>query len=201
MRNEHRPLAAMAEDELVDRARQHDQEAFAELMHRNLPASYRLALSVLKNRQDAEDEVQSAFLKAWKALAAFQGQARFSTWFRSIVFNQSLMRLRSLRRANLRSLDDTDGEGATFEVRDTRADAETLLGDGEMRARLRAEVERLPKLMRDVLVLRDLEHLSTEDAAARLGLTESAVKSRLTRARAMLRERMQRHVQRYSMVF
>lgn len=201
MRNPYRPLAATPEDDLVDRARQRDQEAFAELMHRNLPASYRLALSVLRNRQEAEDEVQSAFLKAWKALAAFQGQARFSTWFRSIVFNQSLMRLRSLRRANSRSLDDMDGEGTAFEVRDARPDAETLLGDSELRARLRAEIDRLPKLMRDVLILRDLEHLSTEDTAARLGLTESAVKSRLTRARAMLRERMERHAGRFSMVF
>jgi len=101
-----RPWAELEESELVTRAQQRDEAAFAELMRRNTSPSLRVAISVLKDRQEAEDQLQTSFLKAWTGLTNFQQESKFSTWFRRIVLNQSLMRLRSVRRAKLQSLDD-----------------------------------------------------------------------------------------------
>jgi len=188
-----RPLAEVSEAELVQLAQQRDQDAFAELMHRNTSASFRLALSVLKDRQEAEDEVQTSFLKAWIHLPQFQSESRFSTWFRTIVLNQSFMRLRKVRRARLQSLDEQNEDGRTFEVPASDPGPESEFSQSEISKHLRAEVQKLPPLLRDVLELRDLKQFSTEYVAAKLGISEPAVKSRLARARDMLRQRMERH--------
>lgn len=196
------PLADAAETELVQRAQAGDQLAFAELMRRNASTSFRLALSVLKDRQEAEDEVQNSFFKAWRRLGSFQFESRFSTWFRTIVLNQSLMRLRVVKRVAMRSIDEPGGSETTDRPREYATDeatAEQSLGDSELMKHLRAETQKLPPLLRDVLVMRDLEEQSIEDIAAKLGITESAVKSRLARARPMLRERMERHMKRSSL--
>jgi RNA polymerase sigma-70 factor (ECF subfamily) len=187
------PLTAWTELELVERARDRDAEAFAELMRRNSSPSMRLALSVLKDRQDAEDEVQNAFLKAWRALATFQFESKFSTWFRTIVLNQSLMRLRSARRARFAYLDDEAEEAGPIELTDHGRTPEESLASKELAAHLEREIERLPARLRQVLLLRDFDQLSTEEVAARLSISEPAAKSRLARARTMLRQRMQRH--------
>ena len=200
MTKDHRPLLEAAEDELVELARGKNEDAFAELMHRNTSVSFRLALSVLKNRQEAEDEVQTSFFKAWKSLETFQGGSRFSTWLRSIVFNQSLMRLRSLRRATMESLDERQDGERPRELPAREPGPEAILGQSELHSRLNSEIRALPTILREVIVLRDIENLSSELAAARLGLTESALKSRLLRARAMLRDRMERHATRHSLV-
>jgi len=192
------PLAEVEEGELVKRAQQRDQQAFAELMRRNTSTSLRLAISVLKDRQEAEDQVQTSFLKAWMGLGGFQSEARFSTWFRRIVLNQSLMRLRVVRRTKLHSLDETteaDGSSRSrFDPASPDASPEASLGKDQIHARLRHEVRKLPPLLRDVLELRDLMELSTEDVAEQLGISVPATKSRLARARALLRDRMERHI-------
>jgi RNA polymerase sigma-70 factor, ECF subfamily len=187
-------LTEASEADLVQLAQERDEAAFAELMRRNSTASFRLALSILKDRQEAEDEVQTSFMKAWINLPLFKSESRFSTWFRSIVANQSFMSLRKSRRVHLRSLDESDDEGRTMEVPCAAPGPETDLGERELNGHLRAEVEKLPRILREVLILRDLHQLSTEVAAARLGISESALKSRLTRARSTLRQRMERHV-------
>ena len=194
-----RDLSQEPEADLVRRAQANDEAAFAELMRRNLPASMRLALSVLKDRQEAEDQVQNSFLNAWRRLEGFQFESRFSTWFRTIVLNQSLMRLRVRRRATLESLEASPDADRPREFPSREETPEANLANREMSERLRTEVKRLPPILRDVLVLRDLEQLSTEDAAWRLGISESAVKSRLTRARQLLRERMERYAGRTSL--
>jgi len=191
---EYRPLQEASEAELVRLAQERNQDAFAELMQRNASMSFRLALSILKNRQEAEDEVQTSFLKAWVSLPLFKAESKFSTWFRTIVHNQSLMSLRKSRRATLTSLDEPDEDGRTREVAGAEPGPEVTLGQNQLSGHLKTEVQRLPPLLRDVLVLRDLEQVSTEEAAARLGISEAAVKSRLMRARSTLRERMERHV-------
>ena len=196
--SESRPLAEVPEPELVQMAQNRDESAFAELMRRNASTSFRLALSVLKDRQEAEDQVQNSFFNAWKSLGRFQSQSRFSTWFRTIVMNQCLMRLRTVKRANLQSLDDGGDQDRPREYSSPDLSPEQELSRDQILARLRIETQRLPPLMRDVLVLRDLEELSIEDVASRLKLSEAAVKSRLMRARAMLRERMEPHVSRSS---
>jgi len=181
-----RPLAQMEEAELVARAQQRDEVAFAELMRRNTSPSLRLAISVLKDRHEAEDQVQTSFLKAWTGLTNFQSESKFSTWFRRIVLNQSLMRLRSVRRAKLQSLDDAGDADRPMEPASNLPSQEDDLRRNQMHARLRNEVRKLPPLLRDVLELRDLQELPTETVAEMLGITEAAAKSRLSRARAML---------------
>jgi RNA polymerase sigma-70 factor, ECF subfamily len=190
------PITDADETELVQRALQGgDQDAFAELMRRNATTSFRLALSVLKNRQEAEDEVQNSFFKAWQRLSTFQFESRFSTWLRSIVLNQSLMRFRAARRAPLCPLEsssDHSFDSSPEHAIDEPSPEQTVVRD-ELLTLLRAETQKLPPLLREVLILRDLEEKSVEDIAAQLGITEAAVKSRLARARPMLRERMERH--------
>lgn len=198
--SESRPLAEVLELELVQMAQNRDESAFEELMRRNASTSFRLALSVLKDRQEAEDQVQNSFFNAWKSLGRFQSQSRFSTWFRTIVMNQCLMRLRTVKRANLQSLDDGGDQDRLREYSTHDPSPEQALGRDQLTARLRIETQRLPPLLREVLVLRDLEELSIEEVASRLELTEAAVKSRLMRARAMLRERMEPHVGRSSAI-
>jgi len=195
---DYRPYSEASETELIELAQKRNEDAFAELMHRNASASFRLALSVLKDRQEAEDEVQTSLMKAWINLPTFQSASRFSTWFRTIVLNQSLMRLRKVRRAGLTSLDESDDDGRTMQVPSKEPGPETMLSQDEMSEHLNNEVQKLPALLREVIMLRDLQQLSTEEVAARLGVSEPAIKSRLSRARAELRERMERHMPRSS---
>jgi RNA polymerase sigma-70 factor (ECF subfamily) len=193
MSTDYRPLAETSEAELVQLAQDRNQDAFAELMRRNASASFRLALSILKDRQDAEDEVQSSFFKAWKNLSSFHSESRFSTWFRTIVMNQSFMRLRTARRARVTSLDDRDEDGLALQIPAADPTPETTLSRNELSRQLNTEVQKLPRILRDVLILRDLKQLSTEESAVQLGISVPAIKTRLSRAREMLRQRMARY--------
>ena len=190
---EFRPLKEATEAELVRLAQERNQDAFAELMQRNASTSFRLAFSILKNRQEAEDEVQTSFLKAWVSLPLFKAESKFSTWFRTIVHNQSLMSLRKSRRATLTSLDEPDEDGRSREVAGPQPGPEVEFSQNQLSGHLKTEVQRLPPLLREVLVLRDLQQVSAEAAAAHLGISEPALKSRLNRARSTLRDRMERH--------
>jgi len=188
-------MAGYAEDELVLRAQARDEAAFSELMRRTEASSLRLALSILRDREDAEDEVQSAYLKAWRHLAQFQRESKFSTWMSRIVVNHCLMRLRRLRLANFVYLDDVRPEERKrpAEVADRGATPEACLGGLELSALLKKEIRSLPPLLQHVLVLRDVDELSTGEVASRLGITAAAAKSRLLRARLELRNRLEKH--------
>ncbi len=185
----------LSDDELVLRAQQNDSEAFGELMRRTSPASLRLAMSILRDRDQAEDEVQNSYLNAWRHVSRFQRESKFSTWMSRIVANQCLMRLRKLRSARFVYLDDAgrDDDIRPMEVVDGRATPEAGFGGDEIASLLHREISRLPPLLKGVLVLRDMEELSTEEIAGKLGITASAVKSRLLRARAELRNRMEKY--------
>jgi RNA polymerase sigma-70 factor (ECF subfamily) len=184
-----------SDDELLTLAQARDETAFAELMGRNSPASFKLALSILKDRQDAEDEVQNSYWNAWRCVGQFQRDSKFSTWISRIVINQCLMRLRKARKASFLYLDTgaAGGEIPVIELADRQANPERQLGDSEMSAILHREIRRLPPLLRNVLVLRDLDELPMDDVAGRLGISIVAAKSRLLRARSELRQRISRH--------
>lgn len=146
------------------------------------------AIRVLKNREEAEDAVQSALLSAWRALPTFDGRARLSTWLTRIVINAALMKLRSRRREDgfaesLLSAARTD-ETLTAETTDG-AIAGELPVDGRIVRRL---VARLPQKYRQVVELRYFEQRSTRAAAGALGIEEATVKVRLHRAIGMLRK-------------
>jgi RNA polymerase sigma-70 factor (ECF subfamily) len=187
-------LAGLSDDELVVLAQENDDAAFGELMRRTLPTSTRLAVSILRDRDQAEDELQNSYLKAWRHVDQFQRESRFSTWISRIVMNQCLMRLRTLRRASFVYLDDVaaDGKIPCPEVTDPCWTPEDRCGAHELSVVLQREIRRLPRILREVLVLRDVKELSTDEAASCLRITGAAVKTRLLRARLELRKRLEK---------
>jgi RNA polymerase sigma-70 factor (ECF subfamily) len=182
----------LSEEELLTLAQERDENAFAELMKRNLSASFKLALSILKDRQEAEDEVQNSYWNAWRYLGQFQRGSKFSTWISRIVINHCLMRLRKARRASFLYLDEgaAEGEVRQIELPSGEPTPEVECGNAETSGILQREIRRLPPLLRNVLVLRDLEELPMDDIAGQLGISIVAAKSRLLRARMELRRRM-----------
>ena len=184
-----------ADAELIDSARRGDSEAFTELVNRHYQPSLKLARSILRDFEDAEDEVQNAFTKVYLHLSRFEGNSRFSTWLSRIVVKQCLMRLRNARPARFAYLDDPGAEegNVKMELADTSATPEESLGRGEVEALLRREVNCIPPLLREPLLLRESLRLSLTEVADRLGITEAAAKSRLLRARRELRARLTRH--------
>jgi RNA polymerase sigma-70 factor (ECF subfamily) len=184
----------LSDDQLLTLAQDGEEDAFAELMSRNSSSSFKLALSILKDRQDAEDEVQNSYWNAWRYIGRFQRDSKFSTWISRIVINQCLMRLRKARKASFLYLDEGAAEGnvGVMELPDRGPTPEAELGGKEMSAILHREIRRMPPIFRSVLVLRDLEELSMDDVAVRLGISLVAAKSRLMRARAELRQRLEK---------
>ncbi len=184
----------MADDALVSLCQEGDTSAFDELMRRHQMSAMKVAVSIVRDRQDAEDEVQNAFWKAYEHINQFQRDAKFSTWLTRIVVNQCLMRLRQVRRARFAYIDDAEGEDvAAADLRDIRPTPENLLGVSEVASVLDLEIKRTPPLLRNVFLLRDVENRPMPEVAARLGISVAAAKSRLLRARAELRSRMRRH--------
>jgi RNA polymerase sigma-70 factor, ECF subfamily len=195
MQNMSEWVAPMTDDDLVLEAQAGDTEAFAELMKRHSPASLKLAVSILRDPVDAEDEVQNAYWKAWRHIGQFEREARFSTWITRIVMNQCLMRLRQKRRAQFLSIDDAapGGERSVPELADCKPSPEEDLSRSQLAGVLHREIRRIPPLLRHALVLREVNELPMAEVAGRLGISVAAAKSRLLRARAELRSRMERH--------
>ena len=176
--------------ETVDAVRSGNVDAFEQLIERHSRRVYRTLVGILGDPEDARDAMQDSFLKAFQHLDNFQGRSKFSTWLVSIATNTGLQRLRE--RKPLESLDEgaSDPE-ETFRPRQIRAwteDPEQLYSQAERRQLIESSVMKLPAKYRVAVVLRDLELLSTEDAAAALGLEIPTLKSRLLRGRLMLRE-------------
>ena len=180
--------------ELVGAAQKGSLEALTELATRNYRRSLGVALSILRQREDAEEEVQNAFLKAFKHIGQFHCDSQFSTWLTRIVVNNCLMKLRKrTREGHIRPPATEAGESERFEMRDPRGTAEDTLGREQVRSLLGREIRRLPPMLRDVLVLRHVEGLSMEEVAGRLGISVVAAKSRLLRARREARHRLARY--------
>lgn len=187
-------LRNLPEHELVARAQRNDTLAFAALIEKNYSACHKLALTILRDIDDAEDEVQNAFWKAFEHIGQFQQGSKFSTWLTRILVNQCLMRLRHNRRAQMVYLDATAAEGAVpIEIVSHHATPEQIFGNAEVAGVLRNEVGKIPPLLRHVFVLRDVHELPIDDVAGRLGITVAAAKSRLLRARVELKSRLRKH--------
>jgi RNA polymerase sigma-70 factor (ECF subfamily) len=195
MQKEVTNLTALPDDELVCLAQSGHDPAFAELIRRHQSSCFKLAMSILRDRSDAEDEVQNALWKAFEHLGQFQRDARFSTWLTRIVVNQCLMRLRQTRRAKFLYIDDTmiGEEVGTLELPATDMTPEQELGKQEVATVLQKEINRIPPLLRNVFLLREVQQLPMPDVAERLGISVAAAKSRLLRARLELRERLSKH--------
>ena len=181
---------------LVQAAKKGDVDAFGELVKRYDRNVFRIALHITQNREDAEDVVQDAFLKAYGNLEQFQGQSKFYTWLVRIAVNEALMKLRRRRPERMVSLDQevqTEEDSMPREVADWSPNPEQLYNQAELRDILGKTIQGLPPSFRTVFVLRDVEGLSTEETAQALDLSIPAVKSRLLRARLQLRERLNRY--------
>ncbi len=177
---------------LVAAARGGDATAFGELAQRYSRRVFRLAQRVTQNREDAEDAMQEAFIKAYEKLDTFQGQSKFYTWLVRITFNEALMKLRK-RRPGESSLDEPvehEGEVTPREFADWGPSPEQKYAQTELQEILSRAVGTLDPAYRVVFLLRDEEQFSIEETAELLKLSVPAVKSRLLRARLMLREKL-----------
>jgi RNA polymerase sigma-70 factor (ECF subfamily) len=182
--------------DLVQASKNGDVAAFEQLVKRYDRKLFRIAQSVTHNQEDSQDAVQETFLKAYQHLAEFRGDSQFSTWLIRITLNQSLMKLRKQRATREVSLDEdfgTDEDMLPREVIDWAPNAEELYSASELRNILVQTIEELRPILRAVFVLQDLEGLSTDQTAEVLNLSQSAVKSRLWRARLQLRERLNKY--------
>ena len=185
-------LASIADNELVERSKRRDNQAFTELIRRNERSALRTASSILPDAESVEDEVQNACLKAWQHVGQFQGHSKFSTWMLRIVTNQCLMRLRAVGRARMVSLDKKRGDSGScvLELPDARMTAEEQLRQRELVSGLREHIRALPPLLRRALLLHDVDQVPIGDVATLLGISRAAAKSRLCRARTELKKRM-----------
>lgn len=181
--------------DLVTMAKEDNKQAFDELVRRHHQACVRLAVCILRDRGEAEDEAQNAYWKAFQHLDQFQGGADFSIWLSRIVVNQCRMHIRASRRARFLHLDaGVPGfPGIRVELPSRRLDPEAEFGGRQVREMLEQEIRSIPPLLRNVVLLRDIQELPITEVAHRLGITVSAAKSRLLRARLELRHRVLRH--------
>ena len=180
-----------AERDLVRRLKAGDEDAYATLVRTMGARMLGVARRFLQDEELARDAVQDAFLSAFRSIQSFDGQAQLSTWLHRIVVNASLMKLRTRRRKPEQSIEpllpafDEVGHHASPVVPWTES-AEHALVRAETRARVRRAIDELPETYRTVLLLRDIEELSTREAAEALGIGENALKLRLHRARQAL---------------
>jgi RNA polymerase sigma-70 factor (ECF subfamily) len=166
---------------------------FHELIRPHERSVYLMALSLLQNEADAEDAAQEAFLKAFRNLANYRGEAKFGTWLISITLNEARSRLRSRKNIKIESLDtapDDQGKVSPALLRDWREIPSEALERKEVRLLLQQAVSDLPVIYREVFLLRDVEELSVSESAETLGISIASVKVRLHRARMMLQKKL-----------
>src|SRR5436189_517667 len=181
---------------LVHASKNGDVAAFEELVKRYDGKLFRIAQHLTHNREDAEDIVQEAFLKAFQHLGQFRENSKFSTWLIRITLNQSLMKLRRQRVTREVSFDNDFQSGEyslPIDVADWAPNPEELYRAAELREILRITLQELGVGLEVVFVLRDIEGLSIEQTAEALGLSLAAVKARSFRARLQLRERLSKY--------
>jgi RNA polymerase sigma-70 factor, ECF subfamily len=189
-------MAELSEESLVALAKSGVDAAFEELMGRSWDRCIRIALRYLRNEEDAADEVQAGFWRAYIHLASFSEEAKFSTWVARIVINGCIMRLRSARRLKVLSFDEVPGatEGSCMHDRSRLCDPEQQLGTSQVTEKVRHELQSLPRLLRIPLELRHIEGLSLQEIGDQLGIKVGAVKTRIGRGKQFLRDRMNPHL-------
>jgi len=182
----------IAEEVLIQRVQNGEIEVFYELVRPYERGVFLAALSLVKNEADAEEVAQEAMLKAFKGLARFRGEAKFSTWLIQIAINEAKMKLRRDRRHLYESLEERprgdDGDYMPKDYADWREIPSEALEQKELRVALTKALKSLPEKYRSVLVLRDVQQLSIAETSQALGISEANVKTRLSRARLQMRD-------------
>src|ERR1700686_1803245 len=185
------PVQQSSEVELIRRVRDGEGDFFYELIRPYERRVYSAAFAILRNGADAEDAAQEAMLKAFKHIRQFREEARFSTWLIQIAANEARMRRRKDHAELMEPIADRQDESGNYTPRDFadwREIPSETLERKEVREKLAQALASLGDIYRDVFVLRDMQHLSIEETAAALGISTASVKTRLLRARLMLRD-------------
>src|SRR5215510_9007550 len=180
-------INALTDNEIVDRVRQGDTALFEILMRRHNQRVYRAARAIVKDEAEAEDVMQQAYTNAFVHLTQFESRARFSTWLTRITIYEALARRRKQRPEEPLSMGEDEGHDGAAPVSSSEASPERQAYAGELGRLIEDAVDALPESYRAVFMLREVEGLSTLETAEGLGLGEEAVKTRLHRARAMIR--------------
>ena len=179
---------------LIARILDGEKDLFHELIRPYERMVYLTLFSILKNEADAEDGAQEAVINAYRHLASFRGEAKFSTWLTTIAINEGRKRLRKAKTAAEESIEEEaeghEGDYTPAPLTDWREIPLEALERKEIREALRGAVAELPDIYRQVFTLRDLEELNVEETAQALGINANVVKVRLHRARILLQKRL-----------
>ena len=182
------------EANLVKRVCDGDREAFYELVRPYERLIYATAISVVKNAADAEEAAQEAVLKAFSNLPGFRGESKFSTWLVQITYNEAKMKVRKAHSHLYESIDDQpeneEGDSWPKDYADWRPIPSDLLEKEEIREAVHKAINSLSAVYREVLILRDVQCLTIKEATAILGISAASVKTRLHRARLLLRDKL-----------
>lgn len=173
------------DEEIIQRVLEGDRESYELLVRRYNRRVYRAVRAILRNDDEAEDVMQDAYVRAYQHLAQFEHRSSFSTWITRIAVHEALARAERSQRVVVEDVDDAAATAVTGE-----RNPEEIMAERETRELLEASILALPHPYRAVMMLRDVEEMSTAETAEALELTEDAVKVRLFRARAMLRKEL-----------
>jgi len=195
------PLEQLGDDELVARVSRADHAAFEALMRRHNGRLFRVARTILKDEAEAEDALQEAYLEAYRHIRDFRGNAQLSTWLTRIVINQALMRVRKQKRDPVvvpitQSRGAPEGEidpsGVNDVVDESGESPSSAILRAEIRNLLEQKIDELPVAFRTVFVMREVEDMTVQETAECLSIPEATVRTRLFRARALLRDAIAR---------
>jgi RNA polymerase sigma-70 factor (ECF subfamily) len=190
---------ALSDAELVARYKRGDHDAFGLLVDRYSGKAYQIAFGVLGNREDAEEVAQDAFVRIHRALAKFRGDSEFTTWMYRITLNLARNKYRWNKSRGAQkniSIDapleheDGDGEGGTFDVPSPKMPPDEQVSMSELETNIAMELQNLPPIYRQALVMRNMDDANYEHIAATLGCKVGTIKSRIARARDELRRRV-----------
>jgi RNA polymerase sigma-70 factor (ECF subfamily) len=171
-----------------------DRRAFEPLVRKHERRVFRVTLAVLGNVEDAEEAMQDAFIKAYRHLDQFRGESRFTTWLTRIAVNEALQKRQARKESvSLDEAPDVESKSLPGRFEPWTSNPEKLYGKQEIRQLVEGAIQALPPIYRETLVLRDIEEMSAEEAAEALEIKVPALKSRLLRARLLLRESLGRH--------
>ena len=190
--------ASRADDaELVSRIAREDHGAFETLMRRHNTRLFRIARAILRDDAEAEDALQDAYLDAYRHIGDFRGGAQLGTWLTRVVINQALMRLRKQKRdrvvVEFGERDVSQGSPTSADVADEKTESPPHAAlRGEIRRMLERRIDELPVAFRTVFIMREVEDMTVQETAECLSIPEATVRTRLFRARAMLREALAR---------
>jgi RNA polymerase sigma-70 factor (ECF subfamily) len=186
------------ESEFIQRLQKGDSASYEVLVRNYGGKMLAVAKRYFKNNSDAEDCVQDAYIQAFRSIHSFEGRASLYSWLHRIVINAAFMKIRGRKRRPEEFIDDNqalfDAQGKRFELEDEiTLSIEDMLVDEEARLAVRGHIKQLPETLRNLLLLRDIEGYSTEQAAELLGASPGAIKTGLHRARKLLKKRIMKN--------